>query len=633
MFVFTFLACLLLAALIAYKNKCEITISLPVVTGGLILVLYLLAFFRALNAIDWLALALFTVMLIYLVRKKQLKSVLGRLMNTQSILIIIALILLAFSQKDMLANWWDDVNFWATDAKAMYYLKGFPGKYGNVAPEFGDYPPALSLFKYLFLHTSQTYKEGLAYSAYQVLNLILLLPLVSRLKADNKVINTIAQALSLVLLYLLPSVCNIICYQGSCADVTMGLLYGNLLMTLWDMYCGDNALATQKTGPEEGGQCAAASGKYFDLCRIAVFASVLVLTKNVGIEWVAYAFIFYLVFSYGKYASFKERLMSLVPWLISLAVELSWLLFCLINRRVAKLTSSGVALATGGNLDLSGYVREKIGYFVGGFAAEPMHTDHTGIINLSSLAFLLIALLVILLFAYRGIADKKSALKLLCFTIFNGLLAYGIIFLGHITIFASETQYSSSEVMAISISRYAAPFTLGTLLLLCHIFTRNGSIKRYALVGLFVLLTADLVPCYTAIFDYDDTVSEAQSTRSDMTSDAEDFIALVSEDESLWGQRILYLRDDHTVHWVHDTYVNAAVAPVAVVYGGLAADTQTAQSIAQTIEQSHAAYVYADKIDGDMSGLFEGLCEDGFECGVLYKYEDGKLIRNCDIMY
>ena len=70
------------------------------------------------------------------------------------------MILLVYLLKDKIALWWDDINYWAVDAKALYYNGGFAGKYGNVAPEFGDYPPGLQLFKWFVMHLSSDFSEG-----------------------------------------------------------------------------------------------------------------------------------------------------------------------------------------------------------------------------------------------------------------------------------------------------------------------------------------------------------------------------------------------------------------------------------------------------------------------------------------
>ncbi len=84
------------------------------------------------------------------------------------------------------------------------------------------------------MHFSSTYTEGLGYSAYQCLNFILMLPILGSLgKGKWKALPV--YMLGLVTMYYLPSVCNIVGYQGACADVTMALLYGNLMWFIWKL--------------------------------------------------------------------------------------------------------------------------------------------------------------------------------------------------------------------------------------------------------------------------------------------------------------------------------------------------------------------------------------------------------------
>ena len=178
------------------------------------------------------------------------------------------------------------MNFWATDVKGLWFLDGFAGKYGNVAPEFGDYPPAIQLFKWFFLHMSGgEYREGLGFAGYVCLNFILLLPLISKVDRiipeklieesedglgvkiaknkkyyvdDKKLISKykvrvaerkagpigenvdpvrnlgilVINIIACICLILFPTIANIVCYEGTCVDVTMGIIFGNLLFTL-----------------------------------------------------------------------------------------------------------------------------------------------------------------------------------------------------------------------------------------------------------------------------------------------------------------------------------------------------------------------------------------------------------------
>ena len=95
----------------------------------------------------------------------------------------------------------------------------------------------------------------------------------------------------------------------------------------------------------------------------------------------------------------------------------------------------------------------------------------------------------------------------------------------------------------------------------------------------------------------------------------------------LFETRTLYLRDNNTIHWVKDTYISFEVAPVPVVYGGIASDMEQ-EALLQSIRSSHADYLYADKVEGDTSHLFESMVETPFEYETFYeiKEENGRIV-------
>lgn len=95
--------------------------------------------------------------------------------------------------------------------KSLYYLGGFAEKYENVAPEFGDYPPAGQLFKWLFLHFDpHMFREGLAFVGYYIMNISFLLPLLRRIKGRNVPVILLAAAA----LWFLPSIAEVYGYGG-----------------------------------------------------------------------------------------------------------------------------------------------------------------------------------------------------------------------------------------------------------------------------------------------------------------------------------------------------------------------------------------------------------------------------------
>ena len=116
--------------------------------------------------------------------------------------------------------------------------------------------------------------------------------------------------------------------------------------------------------------------------------------------------------------------------------EGSWLVFCLSNRRVAKLTGAAVRTAVSGDFSFLKNSMEKIKIYAEGFTMHPMHSENTWGIDLSSAAILILFFIIVVLFKKFSLLQKWEAKRMMVFVSLTAFVAYGIIFLGHITIFA-----------------------------------------------------------------------------------------------------------------------------------------------------------------------------------------------------
>ena len=166
-------AFLMIACLLALRFEKQLTAVLPLATCILILILYVLAFFRWLSWIDYFSTAIVVgavlrVLFLSGEKKKKLFAQLRELFFAPSA--IAAMVLLTGAvllTGNKIATWWDDLNFWATDVKALYALDGFAAKYTNAASEFGDYPPGIQLLKWWFVHLKPDgFSEGLMFAGY-----------------------------------------------------------------------------------------------------------------------------------------------------------------------------------------------------------------------------------------------------------------------------------------------------------------------------------------------------------------------------------------------------------------------------------------------------------------------------------
>ncbi len=612
----------LIAALVAVRCKEDFYDTFPMTISAFILILYGAAFIKALPYIDYVSCGILIGILAgaFCLKGKEAKErfhkALKILVSPQNICLLLVMIGITFLVKEKAALWWDDINYWAVDAKALYYNGGFAGKYGNVAPEFGDYPPALQLFKWFFLHLAPDFTEGLMFGAYHCLNLIYLLPLLAGVKKKNPLF----LLAGLLGIFLIPGIIDGIAREGTCADVTMGLVYGAFLWAAYD----------EKD-----------HGEAFYFIRMTLYLCVLVLTKSVGIEWAFFGVLFFVLLYtkrlQEKGISFKSKLKPVITMVgLCFMTEASWLIFCLMNRRVAKLTGAGIKIATSGNFTLPGNTIEKAGHYFRGFSFWPMHGERTIGIDLSSLALLVFVVTVVFIFYKIAVLKKWERNRFVAFILLTAFAAYGIIFLGHLTIFAGELQYLDDAVMAKSIARYGAPFAVGLLYLLMAVFTRSkNKMSAYGLCLAFVLVTTSFPGAYQTLYGYRTDLEKDIAGRDSMVEeDAKLFMQKVSQvketmpEQDVLETRTLYLRDDHTIHWVKDTYISYAVSPVPVVYGGIATDTMTEADMVQRIKESHADYLYADKVEGNPNALFAGMLDGrDFEYETFYRIieENGEL--------
>lgn len=605
MFVVHIAAFLILILGIAWKFRVQLVEAIPVGVALLILMLYLLAFFKGLSASDYIAVAVVVAMAVYLFRvsgekrRAIIRFVREEFLSPSTLTAFVMVILVTVCVSGKMVSWWDDYNFWATDAKALFYLDGFANKYANVAAEFGDYPPGTQLMKWWFTHFyPKGFKEGLMFAGYYFMNLAFLFPLLKIMKRKNVPLDILQMAVGMVVLWLFPAVAEGFWLDGCCADLTMALVYGAFLVSVAD-----------RKGKE----------RLFYYGRQALFLMVLVLCKNTGFIWAAFGLLFdygYHVMQHGKK---NDRKALLIVTFLPVLTEVSWLAFCLLNRRVAKLTGAAVQMATG-RMNIPAYQEEMVKAFAEAFFIWPLHKWKTIAIDITPLGlYLLLLVLVALLYRYH-LLDKKAACYAGGFFAVTGIVFYTFNLISHLTIFAVETQYLQPFGMISSIERYGAPFTIGGLYLVAFWAMSGKKPAAGAVVcSIFVLLTTDYGGAYRGIWGYQSTVDEVVSRREEILDEqAEVFLEAVAAGEKESIGRVLYLRDISDVSWVRNTYIGFEAAPVSVMYGNVDGASMSSLEIEKAIEDSHAGFLYVDVLAEE---LFEPFMEgkEKFESSCLYQ--------------
>lgn len=612
MFVVQIAAFLILILGLAWKFRVQLVEAIPVGVALLILMLYLLAFFRGLSASDYIAVAVIGAAMIYFFRvsgekrRDIVRFAREELLSPGALTAFVMVILVTVCVSGKVVSWWDDYNFWATDAKALFYLDGFADKYANVAAEFGDYPPGTQLMKWWFTHFyPEEFKEGLMFAGYYFMNLAFLFPMLKIMKRKNVILDVLQMAVGMVVLWLFPVVAEGFWLDGCCADLTMALVYGAFLVSVAD---------------RKG------KGRLFYYGRQALFLMVLVLCKNTGFIWAAFGLLFdygYHVIQHGKEndreGRKKDRQALLIVTFLPVLTEMSWLGFCFLNRRVAKLTGAAVQMATG-RMNIPAYQGEMVKAFAEAFFIWPLHKWKTIAIDITPLGLYLLLLVLVALLYRCHLLDKKTACYTGGFFAVTGIVFYTFNLISHLTIFAVETQYLQPFGMISSIERYGAPFTIGGLYLMAF-YAMSG--KRPAagavVCSIFVLLTTDYGGAYRGIWGYQSTVDEVISQREEIVDEqARVFLETVAAGEKEGIGRVLYLRDISDVSWVRNTYIGFEAAPVSVMYGNVDGASMSSPEIEKAIEDAHAGFLYVDVLAEE---LFAPFMEDKekFESGCLYQ--------------
>ncbi|MCR5093766.1 MAG: hypothetical protein K6B72_07325 [Lachnospiraceae bacterium] len=553
------LAAILVSAVIIATKGEDVFDTLPFTACCAILTLYILAFFHALPFAGWICGAGVIALGVILVKRARTQekvpvpdTVRQRILDPQFLLALAIITTAAILAADRVVTWWDDINFWANDAKYLWAAGGFAGKYGNVSPEFGDYPPAMALWKWIFLSLSpHVYQEGLQFSAYHVLNLLLLLPL---LKKTRQFTHLIPRLIAVPAVLLLPSAVCALQFGGTAADIPMGILYGALLLTI------------REAGKSEGSS--------FVHARITVYASVLVLIKSSGFYWaiLALAYALWVQRRPEKPENLKSaRLTRLIPAILPILTWGTWLIYCLANRRIAKLTSEAVNFA-GGRRAVATDIGERLRVYLEAFFLWPLHEDRQ--ITLDPSAGGMIGTLIISCVILRCFITHSQAKLLNRATVFftvTALTTYGAIRAAHLTIFQTEEQYSDPFIMARSISRYGAPWMLGALMIVLDRVAMAAANKSTAAIAIFLilpLLTAGYAGEARAFVTYRESRETDLAIREE-TIDPEGraFLKyLADHPEAADAGRILFLRDPDLNHTVKDIYISYEACPTPVVY-------------------------------------------------------------------
>ena len=221
----------------ALKMRRRFEEQLPLAVGAVVVVLYVFALFGALKAgvyavLGFAALAL-AAQAVCLVRER---SAWKRLLTPGCAAFFLVALWLLMSFRGYMFSAWDDFSHWGAAVKNMSIFGALPTAVQEATLTYTDYPPATTLFSWLWTHLSGVFNEEDAQRALNMMIMCFLLPAMSGQdwKRPGR-----ALCMSSVL-FLLPLIFQENVFRTLQVDVLMGCM---TLYALWTWFLSDQNIA------------------------------------------------------------------------------------------------------------------------------------------------------------------------------------------------------------------------------------------------------------------------------------------------------------------------------------------------------------------------------------------------------
>lgn len=601
------LAFILSLILLAVWLKRTLVEVLPVNMSIWILMLYLLAWERKLLWIDGVAVIICVGVLLLMLRWRVRTENAGKalLIKVRELRVpaflcfcILVTMMLIVNQNKLVSEW-DDLNYWGTYVKALFYNQGFEPAYQNVSTAFGDYPPAAQLAEYWLLHIMGKYKDGYIFAGYYIFGLSYLAFMMKYIK-KNQIFNL---AVFSVILPVLISVVDVSWYISLSPDVLMGLILAVGMLIVFEN-----------------------RGKVDTYTRFSliILSSVLVLVKSIGVLWFLFLQVFFCLCNSKK--EFLKRKDNI--WLVGIPLMsyFSWVLLCTMRHRTTNLTSKLVSTGKSmllGTFSINENWKGYLWAFVKAFLFKPLHQNQTKGVDFTPIMFLAGVLVLLYAALKKNQVTKQERKRLLWFFGFMAAVTYLYILGAHLTIFSREKGYLEAENMIRTISRYGTPFTLGSMLFTIGLFLGydNGCIRwekwKYVSLAGVIVLCMNVQVVREAFRYHEDTGSVVSPSITEAVAEYQPLLTAVSEKEEVNG-RILVCDDLDMYSYVCLMFM---MSPYSIVECKMNDDTSV-QDIEEYLDSYQAKYIYFQSVNDSVAKEVAQMWNLYPKTGVLYKVNE-----------
>lgn len=622
----TVLAVLAVAVALAWRFEDTLLGVLPPLLCAMGLVLYVLAFFNALSAIDWLWLAagLWAVWLMgRMARAEGTAALRGRLRrilddpNLWVCVVILAVMCLCLRGEQILE--WDGYNFWGPDTKSLFYRDGYAPLHSNPASRFGDYTPMAQLIWWWFTHLAGAYGENYVFMGYYIFGALLLFGVADRFRGAGRPWNVVVAAVACVCAVVLPGVACTAWYRALCVDPLMAMVFG---LTL--------SLTVCRSERHPG----------FWRAKLLALAMCLTLVKSIGILWAALALGFWCLWWGKERGAWRFALV----WGGGIALcRASWSVFCGLTERSTALVGNFYAtvgqrlreLADGVFLT-SGNNRGYLVSYAKAFLCTPIHRESTPALDIPPVVLVLLLLAAALLLWRFGFVPRRKGGRLLAFMAVTLAIIYLVVVVGQLTMFYTETGYLEPVKALTLMTRYCAPAHMGLLMLLCTFASGQAtgsapeaSLGRRRAVALgaaaAVILSCGAYSEMYRRFVQDDLDPQRIRLRE---SYCEQYSGFLSAVEGLPLDRL----DTRVLLCIYQTNMNPIVineaSPISFCHLALAGDGEgDLAAILAELERTGSGYLYVDGCTGELAEALAAAAGEPVETGVLYRVTGTEPLR------
>ncbi len=448
----------LAAGVCAAAMKRRIGEVLPVLVALMMLLLYGISILGYLSRAGLAAGLFFLVLLlgVGVVWRKNLKKLGIRGIAKQyidielAVYLILCILVLILFRMHRVTNW-DDLNYWAIFPRNMYEINGFPTG-SNSCTLFKDYSPIVQILYFFGFQSIGKFSESLMFSINSILLYTFLLPFFGWNRKEWK--RSILLCLTGI---LFPAVAMFQQFHCLGVDCIMGILFGYLIYSIFD----------------------AKERDIFYYIRIAVVASLFILTKSAAVLFVVITF--FLLLASWERLSVKKAALSVAVYLPALASYFSWIIFCKIRGNYSYLTERVTAnVQNPGQMIFPSYTSSTIREFFYQCIRMPLNDGRIGLSPVMILILFLATAFMMTENERLGKGEKRAVVILnIGLVIYLASLIYMYLF-----VFDPWEAESLS-----SFDRYIGIYLVGLLYISLFVAAKNLPEVRFVPILLVCILT------------------------------------------------------------------------------------------------------------------------------------------------